>query len=47
LTVRGQLLAVEIGTDGVTYNLDEGDGLTIYHRGERLDLKLDEPVRRL
>ena len=47
LTVRGQLLAVEIGTDGVTYTLEQGDGLTIYHREERLDLRPGEPVRRL
>jgi alpha,alpha-trehalose phosphorylase len=46
LTVRGQLLAVEIKIDGVTYNLEQGDGLTVYHRGERLDLRPGEPVRR-
>jgi alpha,alpha-trehalose phosphorylase len=46
LTVRGQLLAVEIKTDGVTYNLEQGDGLTIYHRDERLNLRPGQPVRR-
>jgi alpha,alpha-trehalose phosphorylase len=46
LTVRGQLLAVEIKTDGVTYNLEQGDGLTVYHRDERLNLRPGEPVRR-
>jgi alpha,alpha-trehalose phosphorylase len=46
LTVRGQLLAIEIKTDGVTYNLEQGDGLTVYHRGERLELRPGEPVRR-
>jgi alpha,alpha-trehalose phosphorylase len=46
LTVRGQILAVEITTDGVTYTLEQGDGLTIYHRDERLDLRPAEPVRR-
>jgi alpha,alpha-trehalose phosphorylase len=47
LTVRGQLLAVEIKADGVTtYNLEQGDGLTVYHRDERLDLRLKEPIRR-
>jgi alpha,alpha-trehalose phosphorylase len=46
LTVRGQVLAVEIGTDGVTYNLERGDGLTVYHRDKRLDLRPGEPVRR-
>jgi alpha,alpha-trehalose phosphorylase len=46
LTVRGQLLAVEIRTGGVTYNLEQGGGLAVYHRDERLDLKPGEPVRR-
>jgi alpha,alpha-trehalose phosphorylase len=46
LTVRGQLLAVEITTDGATYTLEQGDGLTVYHRDERLDLRPGEPVRR-
>jgi alpha,alpha-trehalose phosphorylase len=46
LTVRGQLLAVEITSDGATYHLEQGDGLTIHHRGERLDLRPGEPVRR-
>jgi alpha,alpha-trehalose phosphorylase len=46
LAVRGQLLAVEITTDGVTYNLERGDGLTVYHKDERLDLRPAEPVRR-
>jgi alpha,alpha-trehalose phosphorylase len=46
LTVRGQLLAVDIKTDGVTYTLEQGDGLTIHHRGEPLKLRPGEPVRR-
>jgi alpha,alpha-trehalose phosphorylase len=46
LTVRGQLLAVDITTDGATYTLEQGDGLTIYHRDERLDLRPGQPVRR-
>ena len=46
LTVRGQVLAVEIRSDGVTYSLEQGDGLTVYHRDERLDLRPGEPVRR-
>jgi alpha,alpha-trehalose phosphorylase len=45
LTVRGQFLRVEITSDGVTYNLERGDGLTVYHRDERLDLKPGQPVR--
>ncbi len=46
LTVRGQLLDVEITTEGATYTLEQGDGLTIYHRDERLDLRPGQPVRR-
>jgi alpha,alpha-trehalose phosphorylase len=46
LTVRGQLLAVAITAEGATYTLEQGDGLTIYHRDERLDLRPGEPVRR-
>ena len=46
LSAWGQLLAVEIRTDGVTYNLEQGEGLTVYHRDEPLDLRPGEPVRR-
>src|SRR5262245_46017851 len=46
LTIRGQLLDVEITAEGATYTLEQGDGLTIYHRNERLDLRPGEPVRR-
>ena len=46
LTVRGQQLAVEIEAGRVTYRLEEGDGLTIYHVDERLDLRPGEPVHR-
>jgi alpha,alpha-trehalose phosphorylase len=46
LTVRGQLLAVEIKSGAVTYNLEQGTGLTVYHRGERLELRPGETVRR-
>src|SRR4051794_40524190 len=46
LTVRGQLLTVDISPEGVAYNLEQGDGLTLYHRDERLDLRPGEPVRR-
>jgi alpha,alpha-trehalose phosphorylase len=46
LTVRGQFLGVEIKSDSVTYNLEQGGGLTVYHRDERLDLKEGQPVRR-
>jgi alpha,alpha-trehalose phosphorylase len=46
LTVRDQLLDVDIKPDGVTYKLEQGDGLTIHHRGEPLKLRPGEPVRR-
>jgi alpha,alpha-trehalose phosphorylase len=46
LTVRGQLLGVEITADGATYNLEQGEGLTVYHKDERLDLRPGKPVRR-
>jgi alpha,alpha-trehalose phosphorylase len=46
LTVRGQQLAVEMESGSVTYQLERGDGLTIYHMDERLDLRLGEPVHR-
>jgi outer membrane protein len=42
----GELLAVEIKTDGVTYNLEQGDGLTVFHRDERLDLRPGQAVHR-
>ena len=38
LTIRGQQLAVEMEAGSVTYTLERGDGLTIYHIDERLDL---------
>jgi alpha,alpha-trehalose phosphorylase len=46
LIVRGQRLAVDIGTEGVTFTLEEGDGLTVFHREERLDLRPGDPVHR-
>jgi alpha,alpha-trehalose phosphorylase len=46
LSVRGQQLAVAIEAGEATYQLERGDGLTIHHRGERLDLLPGEPVRR-
>ncbi len=46
LTVRGQQLAVEMEAGSVTYTLERGDGLTIYHIDERLDLRPGEPVHR-
>jgi alpha,alpha-trehalose phosphorylase len=46
LGVRGRRLAVAIETGVTTYHLEQGDGLTIYHRGERIDLRRGEPVTR-
>ncbi|WP_430233132.1 glycoside hydrolase family 65 protein [Nitrosomonas communis] len=46
LTVRGQILAVEIKEGRVTYRLEQGEKLTIYHRDEQLDLQPREPVHR-
>jgi trehalose/maltose hydrolase-like predicted phosphorylase len=46
LTVRGQQLAVAMEAGNVTYTLERGDGLTIYHVTERLDLRPGEPVHR-
>jgi len=46
LTVRNQRLAVVIRKDGTTYRLEHGDGLTVHHRGEPVELKPNEPVTR-
>jgi alpha,alpha-trehalose phosphorylase len=46
LTVGSQQLAVEMQAGSVTYHLERGDGLTIYHMDERLDLRPGEPVHR-
>ena len=46
LTVRGQILAVEIKEGRVMYHLEQGERLTIYHRDEQLDLRPGEPVHR-
>ena len=38
MTWRGQLLDIEISPDSTTYNLREGNGLTIRHDGEEITL---------
>ena len=45
LTVRGQLLQVEIDSDNriARYSLLEGEGLTIYHEDEEIRLMPDDP----
>jgi len=44
LTLRGQLLDVEITHEGTTYALQDGEGLTIRHEDWDLHLKPNEPV---
>jgi alpha,alpha-trehalose phosphorylase len=46
LTIRGQRLAVAIQSGSATYHLESGDGLTVFHRDERLDLIPGKPVQR-
>ncbi len=46
LTLREQRLEVCIENGAVTYTLHGSAGLTIEHRGERLSLRDQEPVRR-
>jgi alpha,alpha-trehalose phosphorylase len=44
VTVRDQMLEVDIRKDGVTYSLREGKGLTIRHRGREVTVKPGEPI---
>ena len=44
LTIRGQLLEVEMTRESVTYSLKEGDGLSIRHEEEQILLTPAEPV---
>ncbi len=44
LTIRGQLLVVDIGQDAVTYLLQQGAGLTVTHQGEDISLAEGVPV---
>jgi alpha,alpha-trehalose phosphorylase len=44
LTVRGRMLQVEIGPEGVTYTLLEGDRLCLWHEDEEIELTRKEPV---
>jgi alpha,alpha-trehalose phosphorylase len=46
LTIRGQVLDVEITRDDATYRLREGEGLVIWHEDEELALKQGVPVTR-
>ncbi len=44
LTVRGNLVEVDIRPDVTTYTLKEGDGLTLFHQGAELNLSPDAPL---
>ncbi len=44
LTIRGQLLEVDVAKDAVTYTLKDGQGLTFHHDGEEISLTPDDPV---
>ncbi len=41
LTIRGQVLEVNIDRESVTYSLQEGDGLIIRHKDEEIRLSPD------
>ena len=44
LTIRGQMLEVDIHPDATTYSLREGDGLVIRHEDEEIKLSPDHSV---
>ena len=44
LTVRGQVLEVDIQREATTYSLREGDGLVIWHEEEEIRLSRENPV---
>jgi alpha,alpha-trehalose phosphorylase len=44
LTIRGQILEVDITHETVTYSLREGEGLSIEHNGEEVKLSRGMPV---
>ena len=46
LTVRGNLLEVDMKREGITYLLKEGDGLSFEHYGEEITLSAGESARR-
>jgi alpha,alpha-trehalose phosphorylase len=43
LTIRGQMLEVEVDQESVTYSLREGEGLVIRHEGEEIRLSPEAP----
>jgi len=44
LTIRGQTLEVEITPASTTYTLRQGEGLTIYHGNQELQLTTTAPL---
>jgi alpha,alpha-trehalose phosphorylase len=46
LTVRGNLLEVDMKKEGITYLLIEGSGLSFKHYGEEIALSAGESARR-
>jgi alpha,alpha-trehalose phosphorylase len=46
LTVRGQRIEVAIGDGQVTYTLARGEGLTIWHQNDQIELTEGKPIRR-
>ena len=44
LTIRGQVLEIDIHRKAVTYRLREGDGLTFRHEEEEIHLSPEHPV---
>ena len=46
LTVRGRRLEVHVEGGNVTYTLQKGDGLTIWHREEEIRLSEGKAVTR-
>jgi alpha,alpha-trehalose phosphorylase len=44
VTIRSQVLAVDIDVESVTYSLQEGEGLVIRHGGEEIRLSPDAPI---
>jgi len=44
LTIRGQVLEVNMDRESITYSLREGEGLVIRHGGEEIRLSPDAPI---
>jgi alpha,alpha-trehalose phosphorylase len=44
LTIRGQVLEVDIGCNGTTYTLHQGAGLVITHEDRDIELSLGKPI---